>query len=205
GIDPKASELRPYMEPSLFEEVVSENDEAQEIISQLHGVMKERARTKTVDLKNANLGRSLDATRETPMIMLVIDEMLSLLIALKGLGRPGAATMTLLTEILAQGRSLNVFVIGATQAVDKELLGRMRVNFANMILLRQESPYNNDLFLGEGAKERGYDSTAIPMSSKANGYAYAGIGYVKEDTGAPVKVRFAYSSDEDLAELIQEF
>src|SRR5699024_6717102 len=40
GIDPKASELRPYMEPSLFEEVVSENDEAQEIISQLHGVMK---------------------------------------------------------------------------------------------------------------------------------------------------------------------
>lgn len=125
--------------------------------------------------------------------------------AIYSLGKPGAATMTLLTEILAQGRSLNVFVIGATQAVDTELLGRMRVNFANIMLLRQESAYYNDLFLGEKAKERGFDSTGIPMSSKANGYAYAGIGYVKEDTGEPVKVRFAYSSDEDLAELIQRY
>lgn len=205
GIDPKASELRPYMESSLFEDVVAENDEAQEVIGQLHHMMKERSRTKTVDLKNAQLGRSLEATRETPMIVLVIDEMLSLLIALKGLGKPGVATMTLLTEILAQGRSLNVFVVGATQAVDTELLGRMRVNFANTILLRQESAYYNDLFLGERAKERGYDSTSIPLSSKANGYAYAGIGYVKGDTGAPIKVRFAYTSDEDLAALIQEF
>ena len=73
--------------------------------------------------------------------------------------------------ILAKGRSLGYFVVGATQALDTELLGRMRNNFANIVLLRQESVHFNDLFLGEGARERGFDSTAIPASNKTNGYA----------------------------------
>lgn len=205
GIDPKSSELRPYQETSLFQEVVDETDEAQTLIYQLHTLMKTRAKQKTVNLQTAELGRSLEASKQNPMIVLIIDEMLSLLIALKQLGKTGAATTTLLTEVLAQGRSLGIYVIGATQAVDTELLGRMRVNFANTIILRQESAYFNDMFLGDGAGKAGYDSTAIPLSTKANGYAYAGIGYVKEEGGNPVKVRFAYSSDQDIANLCLAF
>lgn len=205
GIDPKASELRPYEESRLFKEIVYENADAMDVIAEVHKAMKHRAKHKRVDVANADLGRSLDATRENPMIVLMIDEFLSLLIALQSLGRDGKASMTLLTEILAQGRSLGVFVVAATQEADKDLLGRMRGNFANTILLKQPSDYFNDLFLGEGAKAAGFDSTAIPLSTKANGYAYAGIGFVKEETGKPVKVRFPYSSDEDIAELIQMY
>lgn len=203
GIDPKASELRPYENTSLFKDIAYETQDSQELIAQLHRMMKRRGKEKTVNLETAELGRSLDATRKTPMIVLVVDELLSLLIALKAMGKSGAGTTTLLTEILAQGRSLGIFIIGATQAADTELLGRMRVNFANTIILRQESAYFNDMFLGEKAKEHGFDSTAIPLSNKANGYAYAGIGYVKEEGGNPVKVRFAYSSDRDIADLCQ--
>jgi len=205
GIDPKASELRPYEESRLFKELVYENSGACDVIAEVHKVMKHRAKNKRVDVENADLGRSLDASKENPMVVLFIDEFLSLLIALQAMGKDGKAAVTLLVEILAQGRSLGVFVVAATQEADKDLLGRMRGNFANIILLKQNSEYFNDFFLGDGARAAGYDSTAIPLSTKANGYAYAGIGYVKEETGKPVKVRFAYSSDQDIADLIKEY
>lgn len=205
GIDPKASELRPYEESSLFEEIAYESEPSMQIITEVHALMKKRSKEKKVDVEHAQLGRSLEATRETPMIVLLIDELLSLIIALQNQGREGRAIVnTTLTEILAQGRSLGVFVVGATQEADRDLLGRMRGNFANVIILRQINAYFNDLFLGDGAKERGFDSTAIPPANKSNGYATAGIGYVKEESGNPVKVRFAYSSDEDIAALIEE-
>ena len=205
GIDPKASELRPYQESRLFTAIVYETEDAQRLIEELYRTMKTRSKNKKVDLKHAELGRSLNATKATPMIVLIVDEMLSLLSSIKSKGKAGTKTLGLLTEILAQGRSLGIYVIGATQAVDTELLGRMRQNFANAIILKQESEYYNDLFLGEGAKEKGFNSTEIPASNKANDYAYAGIGYVKEETGDPVRVRFAYSSDRDIADLCQRF
>lgn len=205
GLDPKMSELRPYEESRLFEELAYENAAMIDVIAEVHRRMKHRAKHKRVDVENADLGRSLDATRENPMIVLFIDEFLSLLISFQAMGKDGRAAITLLTEILAQGRSLGVFVVAATQEADKDLLGRMRGSFANIILLKQNSEYFNDFFLGEGARAAGYDSTAIPLSTKANGYAYAGIGFVKEETGKPVKVRFAYSSDQDIADLIKEY
>lgn len=205
GIDPKASELRPYAESSLFREIVYDTSESQALIAHLHGVMKKRAMSKTVDLERAELGRSLEATLETPMLVLLIDELLSLLIALKQEGRSGAATTSLLTEILAQGRSLGIYVMGATQAVDAELLGRMRGNFANKVLLRTDNKYFNDMFLGDKASERGYDSTQIPLSTKANGYAYAGIAFAQEESGDIARVRFAYCSDRDIADLCRAF
>lgn len=205
GIDPKMSELKAYGNTSVFEEVVQDTEDAQEQISHVYDLMNNRSRSTTIDLEKGDLKRSLDATTETPMIVLVIDELLDLLLSLKNLGKAGAATAGQLTGILAKGRSLGIYVVAATQSADKELLGRMRVNFANVIVLRQDSVYLNDMFLGEKAAERGFDSTAIPASNKANGYKYAGIGFSKQETGDPVKVRFAYTSDDDLIEVIKNY
>lgn len=203
GIDPKATELKPYELSDLFEELAFDTAPAIDVIESLHHSMKVRAKTKKIDLKNANLGRSLEATKDNPMTILIIDEFLSFLLSLQQLGRDGKAAIALLTEILAQGRSLGIYVIAATQEADRDLIGRMRGNFSNVIVLRQPSDYFNDLFLGEGAKERGYDSSAIPPANIANGYATAGIGFAKDETGSPVKVRFIYSADEDLADIIR--
>lgn len=205
GIDPKMSELKAYRETSVFEAVEQDTDQAQETISEVYDLMNQRSRSTKIDVEKGDLKRSLDATTETPMIVLVIDELLDLLLSLKTLGKPGAATAAQLTGILAKGRSLGIYVVAATQSADKELLGRMRVNFANVIVLRQDSVYLNDMFLGEKAAERGFDSTAIPASNKANGYKYAGIGFSKQETGDPVKVRFAYTSDDDLIEVIKNY
>lgn len=205
GIDPKMIELRPYAETAMFETMVQDPEDAQEVIAHVYKLMNDRSRNIKIDLENDDLKRSLSATRETPMVILMIDEMLDLLLGLKGLGKPGVATMNQLTGILAKGRSLGIYVMAATQAVDTELLGRMRVNFANVVILQQGSAYYNDLFLGDGAAKRGFNSTAIPVSTPANKYKWAGIGYVKEPSGDPVKVRFAYSSDKDIIKLIKRY
>lgn len=203
GSDPKASELKPYGYSTLFEELAYDDPEMAAMIEAVHDIMKDRAKNKRLDLDNADLGRSLEYTTETPLIVLIIDEFLSLLIQLQDMGKEGKRAITLLTAILAQGRSLGVLVVAATQEADKELLGRMRGNFANAIVLKQPSEYFNDLFLGQGAAAAGFDSTKIAPANKANNYATAGIGYVKEATGSPVRVRFAYSSDQAIADLIK--
>lgn len=202
GADPKASELPPYGYSTLFKDLAYTNDDMQALIKKVHGLMKLRSLTKKIDLENGDLGRSLAYTTETPLILFIIDEFLSLLTSLQG-KKGGAEYIDLLTEILAQGRSLGVIVVAATQEADKELFGRMRGNFANAIVLKQPSDYFNDLFLGKGAAEAGFDSTKIPAANPANNYASAGIGYVKGETGTPARVRFAYSSDPDIIALVQ--
>jgi hypothetical protein len=207
GIDPKNIELKVYRKSNLFEKLVLGQTEdriqdAMALIEHVFDLMMERAETSDVDLENANLARSMSATKETPNIVLGIDELLSLLIALLGMGKDGKRALTLLTTILAQGRSMGIYVVAATQEADKELLGRMRNNFANVIVLRQPSAYFNDLFLGEGAAAAGYDSTKIAPANPDNEYATAGIGFVKGETGEPVRVRFAFSSDRDISNLV---
>ncbi len=207
GIDPKNIELKAYGKSSLFESLVLGQTEervreAIELIQAVYDLMMKRGEELEVDLESGDLARSLDFTTETPLVVFFIDEFLSLILALLDLGKEGKRAVTLLTTILAQGRSLGFAVIVATQEADKELFGRMRGNFANAIVLRQPSDWFNKLFLGDESTANGFDSTKIAPANKANKYATAGIGYVKEETGDPVRVRFAYSSDRDVADLV---
>lgn len=201
GIDHKNIELDPYQKSSLFERYAVDGEAARALIEHVNQLMQKRAASKKVDLEAGELGRSMAYTRETPLILFVIDEFLSLLLELQST-KEGQESIRLLTEVVAKGRSLGVILMAATQEADKELIGRMRNNFANFIVLKQPSAYFNDLFLGEAAAANGFDSTKIKPANQANGYATAGIGYVKGETGEPVRVRFAYSSDRDISDLI---
>ncbi|GAA1494738.1 FtsK/SpoIIIE domain-containing protein [Curtobacterium herbarum] len=203
GADPKHDELPHYESSSLFVDLAYGTAKIAEMIETVHTLMMTRLRSTKADIESGDLGRSRAYTPENPLIILIIDEILSLLLDLQG-QRGMAKYITLLTQILALGRAPGVFVIAATQEADKELLGRMRGNFVNKIVLRQPSVYFNDLFLMDGgpAAAEGFDSTRIPAALKQNGYRTAGIGFVKEETGQPVRVRFAYSSDEDIIDVI---
>lgn len=200
GIDPKNAEITPYDGTSLFKAIaVGENQPMAALILHVHQVMKTRQASITRTKEN-DFGRSIPITKDTPMVVLIIDELLSLLSALKNMGNKGKDAHQKLTEILAQGRSGNIFVVAATQAATKELMGDMRENFINKIVLRLEdgSDYWNDLWLGDGASSRGFNAMSIAPSNKANEYATAGIGYVKEVTGDPVKIRFAFTNEDDI-------
>lgn len=201
GIDPKAADLRMFEQSSLFENVVLDTEDAIELINDLHNKMNQRTRSVKIDLAKGETGQSFEATTETPWNILMVDELFALrndLIKTK----EGKAAWTNLENILAKGRSSGFYVIAASQFADQENLKNLRPNFANVIVLKQPSPYLNDLFLGEKAKESGFDSTAIPASNAGNNYKYSGIGFVLQDGGNVVKVRFAYLGKEDLTKLI---
>ncbi|CAN02359.1 conserved hypothetical protein [Clavibacter michiganensis subsp. michiganensis NCPPB 382] len=202
GADPKLSELYPYTASRLFEELAFDNDDMVALIDTVFNIMEHRKRSKVMDLTNANLGRSTKYTPETPLIVLTIDEFLVLIVILMEMKAAGKKVLAQLTQIMAQGRSLGIYIVAAVQEGDKELLGRMRNNFNNVIVLRQPSVYFNDLFLGEGAAAAGYDSTKIIPGDENNGFISAGIGFVKDGGGALSRVRFAYLSDQDIAALI---
>lgn len=211
GIDPKESELRPYAGTALFEKLSLGYDEAAlnshaELIIEVRRAMAARGDQHSVGLSvPGDLSRSFSESAESPMVVLIVDEFASLLRGFQGLGSQGATASTALMEILIMGRSFGFYVVAAAQDVDKAAIGRMRESFPRVIVLRHYSRYFNDLLLGEGAAERGFDATAIPAATAFNGYATAGIGFQRISGADPVKVRFPFVSDEEVFELAKEF
>lgn len=205
GIDPKNGELPGYADSSLFKTLALADKGAMfAAVGDMFRLMKDRQANVKRSVAN-DFGRKIPITKDTPLVLFIIDELFMLLTAMKNGGKPGALAMEELSGILAMGRSANVFVITATQDANKELMGAMRDNFPNKIVLRLEvgNEYWNDMWLGNGAAARGFDALAIAPSNEDNNYATAGIGFVKQETGAPVKVRFVHTSPEDLAALLE--
>ncbi|WP_271983012.1 FtsK/SpoIIIE domain-containing protein [Pseudoclavibacter terrae] len=213
-VDPKWSEAKLYERnrSSLIKHISVGMDEDgmrrhAETIHKLKSLIARRIAQDNTSIEEGKVqdGRDFKATRENPMIVVFIDEYPTLYSGLNLLGKDGKAPQAELLQIVATGRSLGVFIEGATQKFDKTILEAVRDNIANWWLLGQDSAYYNDLFLGEGARAAGYDTTAIPRSSLANDYATAGIGYAKDESGAPVAFRLPFVSKEDMGALIRRF
>lgn len=214
ALDPKWSEFKLYHKhwSQLFKRIsVGIDEDAMrshaELISDLKAIIAQRIAQDNTSIEEGKVedGRDFDASKENPVIILFIDEYPTLYNGLNLLGRDGKKPQAELDQIVSTGRSLGIYVVTATQKFDKTILEALRDNIANFYLLRQTSQYFNDLFLGDGAKAAGYDSTAIPMSSKANGYKTAGIGYIKDEEGYPVKTRLPFISKEDMGRLVRSF
>jgi len=205
GIDPKNSDLKAFGATTIFDDFTSDENQAIELIHKVYEILQERIKKSRIDREAKDLNRSLKPSKANPVIMLMIDELLALLLTFKQIGNAGKKPFMELNAILAKGRSIGVYVVAATQGNDKDLFGQMRGNFGNVIVLRQDSRYFNDLFLGESAVERGFDATAIPLSNAANGYKYAGIGFVKQEAGEPLRVRFPHNTDADIFALTEPY
>jgi hypothetical protein len=213
-IDPKWSESKLYERnpSSLFKHIsVGMDEDAMrlhaETIHKLKMLISRRIAKDNTSIEEGKVedGRDFDASKEDPMVVLFIDEYPTLYNGFNILGKEGKIPQAELDQIVATGRSLGVFVEAATQKFSKTILEAVRDNIANWWILGQDSAYYNDLFLGEGAREAGYDSTAIPRSSKADGYSTAGIGFAKDESGAPVAFRLPFVSKEDMGALIRRF
>jgi len=210
GLDPKESEVLPYEFTNLFEKTVYSVEDSMVVINDLYDlqVTRKGAKRKLMNFKKgeAEMMRRIPASRDNPMILIMIDELLSLILDLEQQGAAGKKVQAKLVMILAQGRGLGIYAFAATQQADMALLGRLRGNFVSTITMRnQESEHINEVMLGQGAIERGFDPRKIKQSTEANNYATSGIGYVKGETGDPKLVRFAYTSDEDLAALVRRY
>lgn len=213
GIDPKRAEFALYSRfPSpLFKSITLGSKEEDlrahaDTISHLLDVIDERSRNAELSIEEGHVedGRDFTATKKTPMIMFFIDEFPSLFRGFEKLGPKGKIPIAELEQVISMGRSFGVYVFLATQRGEMKLLDSVRPNITNPVILRQPSDHMNRLFLGDESIADGYDSRRIPPSTKPK-YETAGIGYTLDEKGTPVKVRYAYTSKDDMAALIRKF
>jgi S-DNA-T family DNA segregation ATPase FtsK/SpoIIIE len=165
---------------------------AAEAIAQLTEVRDEM---KTRQARMAEQGlRRLDVTTETPLDLVMIDE-LAMLTAY-GERADVREASRLLAEILTQGRACLVSVMGYVQEPSKDVVD-VRELFPTRICLGVTASSHVDMVLGDGARERGALADEIPGDE-----AHAGIGYVIDQRSRlPIRFRAALVTDDEIDEL----
>jgi S-DNA-T family DNA segregation ATPase FtsK/SpoIIIE len=134
---------------------------------------------------------------DEPFIVLVVDELASLTayVTDRDTKRRIAAALSLL---LSQGRAVGLTVVGALQDPRKEVLP-FRDLFPTRLALRLAEAAQVALVLADGARARGARCDEISE-------ALPGVGYVGIDgESEPVRVRFAFHSDDDIADLVDKY
>ncbi len=162
------------------------------------GVLEEavkRMRQRAARLRGVT--RQHTPTVDEPLILILVDELAALTAYLTD-RKIRDRIRESLSLLLSQGRAVGVHVIAALQDPRKEVLP-FRDLFPTRIALRMTEPEQCDLVLGDGARDRGATCDLIPETSP-------GIGFVVlEGVREPVRVRFSYLDDDDLAELAANY
>jgi S-DNA-T family DNA segregation ATPase FtsK/SpoIIIE len=191
AVDPKGGmELAPGR--ALFARFGGAEVEAMvELLEELVAVMRARA------ARYAGQVRTHELTAAEPLIVVLVDEM-AFLTAYVGDNKLRDRVNKALAVLLTQGRAVGVCVVAALQDPRKEVIGYRNL-FPTKIALRLDERTQVDMILGDGAREAGARCDQIPDSSP-------GVGYVKVDgIREPQRVRAAYVTDEDIAELVREY
>ncbi|WJK43313.1 FtsK/SpoIIIE domain-containing protein [Solwaraspora sp. WMMA2056] len=129
-------------------------------------------------------------SRDEPLIVVVVDELAALTAYLTD-RKVRDRIKEALGLLLSQGRAVGVHVVAALQDPRKDVLP-FRDLFPTRIALRMTEPEQADMVLGDGARDRGAACDRIPET-------LPGVGYVVLDgVREPVRVRFAYLSDDDI-------
>ncbi|MEV0329831.1 FtsK/SpoIIIE domain-containing protein [Micromonospora echinospora] len=136
-------------------------------------------------------------TQDEPLILVVIDELATLLAFL-----PDSEIRNRIAQslglLLTQGAGLGVLVVAATQDPRKEIV-TVRDFFPTRIALGLTERGHVDLLLGDGARDRGALADQIPTTAK-------GVGYVLLDgQPEPARVRFSYLADDVIRDLAATF
>jgi S-DNA-T family DNA segregation ATPase FtsK/SpoIIIE len=202
AIDPKSAEAP--MAAGMFRQIATTPDEWDEMLEMLVADLKIRQHARF------GVSRESKVSIDTPIRVLLIDELANLTVLDTDPARRKRVDLNL-RIILTQGRSELNMVIAAVQSPQKEIIGQTRQGFPMRVALRTADAGETDMVLGAGATERGALAHLIPVANKGNGNVSAGVGYMvleepdSDEPSRPVKVRFPYTSDDDLMDWSAEF
>lgn len=153
-------------------------------------------RTRAARLK-AQGQRLHEPSVDDPHLVLIVDEIANLT-AYLGDTKLRTRVTQALGLLLTQGRAPGVTVVGALQDPRVEVL-KLRNLFSTKIAMRLDEAEQVRMVLGDGARERGAYCDRIPKS-------LPGVGYVRlEGQREPERVRAAFVTDEDIAEMVREY
>jgi S-DNA-T family DNA segregation ATPase FtsK/SpoIIIE len=174
----------------LFHRWATSASDAVDLLTDFRDSMRDRQ-----EWMRTNGVRTSPITRETPIELLVIDE-LAMLTAY-GERSDVRESLRLLAEVLTQGRAADHTVLGYVQEPTKDVVD-VRDLFTTRLCLAVTAASHVDMALGDGARDRGALADQIPGDE-----AHAGIGFVLDDiTRAPIRFRAGWVSDRDINELV---
>lgn len=191
GLDSKASEVR--QAEGLFEKVAYTADQHADVLHDLVTELNRRGEEMS--------GREFEPSEKFPLIVVFIDEITSLESIFTDSKQKNAA-MADLRIILSLGRSRGFLVLGAGQDPTKESL-KLRNLFPQSVAGRLRDATETRLVLGDGAVDEGAMPHKIAVASRSNGYATAGVAWVKDESGALVRCRFPKVPDDALEYLVR--
>jgi DNA segregation ATPase FtsK/SpoIIIE, S-DNA-T family len=183
GMFTKFADSDPYKTVQMLQEAV--------------GLMRARQKKFKDDRKRKIHSPTLD----DPVIVIIIDEILSLMSAMQTDTDMAKDIYKNLWLLLTQGRAVGIVVIAAAQNPRKDLL-MIRDEFGRRICFAVNDEQHPDMALGEGARQRGArcdDPLVIPES-------LPGVGFMQVDNSpTPVKFRSAWLEDDDIIEMEDNF
>jgi S-DNA-T family DNA segregation ATPase FtsK/SpoIIIE len=191
GFDPKGGmELGPGL--PLFDQLAC--DDYQQMANLLdHAVDLTRDRAARL----RGITRQHTPSADEPLIVIVVDELAALTAYLSD-RRLKERIRNSLGVLLTQGRAVGVHVLAAVQDPRKEVLP-FRDLFTTRIGLRMAEPAHVDLVLGDGARDLGAWCDHIPATQPGTGYV------VLDGDPTPVRVRFAFHTDEQIRDLARTY
>ncbi|TLW92096.1 cell division protein FtsK [Saccharomonospora piscinae] len=139
--------------------------------------------------------RKITVSRETPLNVLIADEMGALLAY--GDGASARELKKSLALVGSQGRATGHSMLGLVQEPTKDTVP-VRELFTVRVCLRVTSASHVDMTLGDGARLRGALADEIPNTPDTAGVGYA----VRQRTRTPLRIRSAYVSDDEITELV---
>ncbi|MFI6576795.1 FtsK/SpoIIIE domain-containing protein [Nocardiopsis sp. NPDC050513] len=189
AIDPKRMELS--YGRSLFARYADDGESAVAVLELAVSQMQDRAR------RYAGKQRSHVPTVADPFVLVVLDEV-AFLTAYHPDRDVRRRAENAIATLTSQGRSVGFAVLAALQDPRKEVMN-LRNLFPDKVALRLDEASQVDMILGEGARDRGANAHLIDPS-------LPGVGYVRmEGSPAPVRVRAAYVSDDDITAMTDAY
>lgn len=161
--------------------------------------------TSQAEIKSGEAAKRIDATawkptKETPLTVLLIDELPSFLLRLRNERSKAEYERVegLLNTILYMGRATGTLLFVGTQSMREVDLGKIaRDQFPNRVALRHDRQYFTDLILGDGAIKNGYDPSTFPEKDPE----FKGRGYARGEEGSPVQIRFPYYTTQEILDI----
>lgn len=190
GIDPKRTELKGC--EALFKQLAFTPEETADILDRILADMRQR---------QEQGGRKFIVSKSNPLIFLAIDEFAAMTLGADRDTKKRIEASFLL--IMSQGRSAGIAVLAMAQQPQKEVLGNIRAHFVLRVGLRLETSLETSMVFGEGMADLGVGCHQISAATAANNYESAGIGWALHESDGLVKVRFPYTSDEEIEDILK--
>lgn len=189
AIDPKRMELAYGRD--LFARYADTGESAVALLEHAVEQMQERAE------RYAGKQRSHIPTTADPFVVVLLDEV-AFLTAYHPDRDVRRRAENAIATLTSQGRSVGFSVLAALQDPRKEVMN-LRNLFPDKVALRLDEASQVDMVLGEGARDRGANAHLIDPT-------LPGMAYVRMETSpAPVRVRAAYVSDEDITAMTDAY